>query len=312
MKYMPICVINQMKDKNLERLSASVKKIKRVRPLSQVPKSVSTSESEQCNLAFSACGFASLHRSKNTEQENEVFNQKNNKKRSALPSLSKERASMVSPIHGLGSLAKRGSKMPVINKHMSGWSPNNNRESAIAEENGFPGSPKHSSPNNLQNNNNNNNNNNSNRNLLEVEPSCWDGIFLHENYSEQADIILKHLEEQNKIKRNKELEKKIYNRWIRALPREEREERYFAELEREVGCFTRYLPMSELKKDIERVYGIGEKRRLRPGEESAIIDTIIKMLAECLTVPELLLHSVTGREMILYFKFGKIFIFQIL
>jgi hypothetical protein len=293
---MPICVINQMKDKNLERLSASLKKIKRVRPLSQVPKSVSTSESDQCNLAFSACGFASQQRSKFEEQENEILKQKANKKKITLPSLSKERSSIVSPNHnGLWSLVKRGSKIQTITKHFSGWSPNNNRESTIVENNMLSLSPNHNSPNNIQNNNNN-----SNRNLLEAEPSCWDGVYLHENYSEQGDTILKHLEEQNKIKRNKELEKKIYNRWIRALPREEREEKYFAELEKEVGCFTRYLPMSELKKDIERVYGVGEKRRLRPGEESAIIDTIIKMIAECLTIPELLLHSVTGLNIFIF------------
>lgn len=109
------------------------------------------------------------------------------------------------------------------------------------------------------------------------------GFYLLENYSEQPNVIMKYLMEKDPnsgyVSRG---EKDILKGWIMCLNREDR-----MEVEKERTWFPnpRNIELRHITSGLNEIYGTGAKRRLRPGEEASLIESIERFLAECTRTP---------------------------
>jgi hypothetical protein len=53
----------------------------------------------------------------------------------------------------------------------------------------------------------------------------------------------------------------------------------------------RNIDQSSIRQGLDKLYGTGKSRRLRPGEEAALMETINSFLSECLKNPQLITYS---------------------
>jgi|JI6StandDraft_1071083.scaffolds.fasta_scaffold273210_2 hypothetical protein len=101
--------------------------------------------------------------------------------------------------------------------------------------------------------------------IISEEANNYDmGFCLFENYSEQPNVILKYLLEKDPTSGYiSSYEKDILKGWIMCLNREDR-----MEVERERTWFPnpRNIELRHIDSGLNEIYGVGPKRRLRPGE----------------------------------------------
>jgi hypothetical protein len=88
-------------------------------------------------------------------------------------------------------------------------------------------------------------------------------VVLGVNYHEQPDVVLEYLmsKDANSGHRS-EQQKEILNGWVMCLDREDR-----MEVERERTWFPnpRTIELRKIDAGLNEIYGVGPKRRLRPG-----------------------------------------------
>ena len=70
----------------------------------------------------------------------------------------------------------------------------------------------------------------------------------------------------------------MLSKWIKCLPREERQE---VEIDKTFFPIPRNIMMNKISQGLDLLYGKGKKRIMRPGEEASIIETIDKVLEDC-------------------------------
>lgn len=54
----------------------------------------------------------------------------------------------------------------------------------------------------------------------------------------------------------------------------------------------RNIDQSSIRQGLDKLFGTGKSRRLRPGEEAALMETINSFLNECLKNPSLITYSI--------------------
>ncbi|CAD8148736.1 unnamed protein product [Paramecium octaurelia] len=112
-------------------------------------------------------------------------------------------------------------------------------------------------------------------------------LILMDHTKDQSDIILKYLPEAQKFlnKANQQ----ILQNWIPTLPQDERKQ---IEKNKKYFPIPRNIPFHEILDGLKVLYGQGKNKRLWPGEEALLMETIRLYIEKIVQNPKLLLHSV--------------------
>lgn len=108
-------------------------------------------------------------------------------------------------------------------------------------------------------------------------------IVLYDNCKDQPDVIMQHLLKGETFCKN---EAEILSKWIYTLPQEIRME---IEIDKKYFPIPRNIDAKSINEGLNQLYGRGSSRRLRPGEEASIMETIRRFLEQS---PTNLAHSV--------------------
>ncbi|CAD8090374.1 unnamed protein product [Paramecium sonneborni] len=112
-------------------------------------------------------------------------------------------------------------------------------------------------------------------------------IILLDHTKDQSDVILQYLP-QGQIFLNK-ANQSILQSWIPTLPQDERKQ---VEKYKKNFPIPRNIPYHEIIDGLNTIYGQGKNRRLWPGEEALLMETIRLYINKILQNPKLLIHSV--------------------